>query len=220
MEIHEVILKVRQVRRDNLMKGFVNCAPLGLREGDENPFEKAAADEPETDIEKSDIMNAFSNTDMVMIKKTGKEIKDQITNTVLPMLTTELSEAKAKADALLQNCGTAPTRTVKPWWTGDIKMDVPYKVYDWSECCFYGNQQGIQPTLSAEGYADAKQMEADKNGAANKEEAVCREQYNDAVRVVCEILVDQKAADIMLNNLKDDQQITLNPRQAATLHFK
>lgn len=222
-DIRKVILAKRAEARDNICKGFADVRAFGVSsvgELNENPFEKAAAEE-EDDIEKSDIMNAFSNTDMVMIKKTGKEIKEQITSVVNPMLQTEYTEAKTKADKLLESCGAGPVCNVSPWWTNDIKIDVPYKVYDWEETY----EPRVKACDNEYGYPDASVQPVPeelpkKNYATTAEEAQARQKYNDAVRCVCEVLVDMKAAEIMLNNLQDGQTILLNPRQAATLHFK
>ena len=76
----------------------------------DNPFEKAAAQEmleksEMSDIEKSDIFEAVSYSDDFKAKKSGKEIKEQISKILIPKKTAALEVAKAEADELFEPYG-------------------------------------------------------------------------------------------------------------------
>lgn len=188
----------------------------------DNPFEveygRGLLEKSEmTDIEKSDIMNAVSygaHDTNFGIKKTGKEIKEQIKNTILPTKQAELVTKKAEVDKLLAECGTAPTKDVCPWWTNDIKIDVGYKVYHWDECrmkCEDTNY--VCDSISWGG------KESTSNCCETKEQCNARNQYNKTVEIICRILVDVKVCEILNKNLKDDDSITLTPNQLLVFQF-
>ena len=166
------------------------------------------------EIEKSDIMYALSGTmDGIKVSKTGKEIKEQVENVVLPELNTTLATKKNAADEKLKDCGNAPTKDVPTYWTGDVKMNVGYKFYTWDETYVPENTTRIMPTLSASDSEDKK-----GNVPENDNQAVARREYNDLVNAICNIMVDIKACEI-LKNLKDGTEYELTPRQVLSLKF-
>lgn len=180
---------------------------------DEDEYSEKAED---TDLEKSDIMNAFGYGSDVKVTKTGKEIAEQVDTVVLPALNAKLIEKKSDADDLLAECGNAPTKEVPVWWTGDIKMAVEYKMYDWDETCVPSNEDGgIAGSLSA---PDAEEQKVKRNKPENQAQADARRQYNDCLRCICEILVDIKACEI-LKTLKPGKEYELSPRQVVALQF-
>ena len=181
-------------------------------EEDEDDAEKAETG----DLEKSDIMNAFGYGSDVKVTKTGKEIAEQVDTVILPALNAKLIEKKSDADDLLAECGNAPTKEVPVWWTGDVKIPVEYKMYDWDETCVPSNDDGgIASSLSA---SDAEEKRAKYNRPENADQANARRQYNDCVRCVCEILVDIKACEI-LKSLKPGKEYELSTRQVVALQF-
>ena len=165
------------------------------------------------DFEKSDVMDAICGFDSkITISKTGKEIKEQIKNVVLPAKKECLEKCSADANKLLADCGTAPTRDVPKYWLGDIGIETTYKFYDWDET--YVPERGINvvQTLSASENVQG-------NIPSSVQEAKARREYNDKVRNVCDCLVDIKACDILLNNIKDNEKFTLSPRQILVFKF-
>lgn len=181
----------------------------------ENPFERAAAKEElskaeMTDIEKSDIMDAISYSDAFKIQKTGKEIKDSINSKILPAKQSQLTEVKAKATLLLSDCGNAPTNDVCPWWYNNLDIDCGYKVYKWEETCLKCDEAGeVCDSLSYEHQESLPKI----NYPNTESEAKARRAYNDTINVICQIMVDIKACEILLHNLKDEAQISMSPRQ-------
>lgn len=166
------------------------------------------------EIEKSDIMYALSGCDAIKVSKTGKEIKEQVDSVVLPQLQANLATWNEKADNLLKDCGTAPTKKVPKWWTGDINMNIDRKFYEWDETCISDNsRQTLMPTLSAE---DSQRKK--RNTPENEAQAQARCDYNEAVYMICNIEVDIKACEI-LKNLKDSTNYELSPRQVLALKF-
>lgn len=173
---------------------------------------EGAEDNAEEETEKSDIMYALGNGN-IKVTKTGKEIKDQVDSVLLPELNSALAVKEAEAITKLGECGNAPTKDPDTWWTGDVKMDVGFKVYDWREREWCQNDGRMYPTLSASDEAEKK-----GNCPTSAAEAKAREEYNELVRCICNIKVDIKACEI-LKTLKDNTQYELTPRQVITLKF-
>ena len=166
------------------------------------------------EIEKSDIMYALSGCDAIKVSKTGKEIKEQVESVILPQLQADLATWNEKADNLLKDCGAAPTKKVPEWWTGDVKMNIDRKFYEWDETRILDNsRQILMPTLSVE---DSQRKKY--NTPENEAQAQARCDYNDVVRMICNIKVDIKACEI-LKNLKDNTDYELSPRQMLALKF-
>ncbi len=188
---------------------------------DEEKEEEKEAEEKETEesdeadggeTEKSDIMYALGNGN-IEITKSGKEIKEQVESVLLPELNANLAVKEAEATEKLGECGAAPTSDPDPWWTGDVKMDVGYKIYDWREMDFCKPESRMYDSLSASDEAEKK-----GNCPTSEAEAKARREYNDIVRAICNIRVDIKACEI-LKELKDNAQYKLTPRQVITLKF-
>lgn len=173
---------------------------------------ESTEDNAEEETEKSDIMYALGNGN-IKVTKTGKEIKEQVDSVLLPELNTALAAKEAEATAKLGECGNAPTKDPDTWWTGDVKMDVGFKVYDWREREWCQNDGRMYPTLSASDEAEKK-----GNCPTSAAEAKARDEYNELVRCICNIKVDIKACEI-LKTLKDNTQYELTPRQVITLKF-
>lgn len=185
-------------------------------DGEENPFEKAVSEETEkepSEVEKSDIMNALDYGSSIKVSKTGKEIKKQITDVVLPELNAELAVKKNEANEKLKDCGSAPTKEPETYWTAGIKIDCGHKVYDWEETCVPRKEGVLVDTLSAEDAIDKH-----VNVPENQEQSNARRAYNDCVRAICNIMVDIKACEI-LGSLKDGTEYELTPRQMTTFKF-
>lgn len=167
------------------------------------------------EMEKSDIMEAMdSQRSDLKMPKTGKEIKEQVNNILLPSLLSDLAVKEAEAIEKLKECGTAPTHDADTCcYTGGIRIDCGYKMYYWDETCFPENGNQIAPSLSP--------SEAETNRLSvpeNKVQAECRRCYNDIVRAICNIKVDIKACEI-LKDLKDSTEYGLTPRQVLALRF-
>jgi hypothetical protein len=188
----------------------------------DNPFEREwAKNELEkaefTDIEKSDIMEAINQypSNSFIFKKTGKEIKDKILSIILPEKQSALAAVKIEVDNYLTDCGAAPTRDLPYWWTNDLKLDINYKMYGWEECRLGCNDDCISNSLSFEHQHGQPKC----NLPQTEDECKARCKYNEALERVCRIIVDIKACEILINNLKDEDSIKMTPRQLAVFHF-
>lgn len=178
--------------------------------------EEEEVEETEDETEKAHIMDALSYGNDIRVSKTGKEIKAQVKDVLIPKLNAELEEWKGKADNLLSECGNAPTKTPPPYWTGDTELAVPYKIYNWDETYIPSNEgrgSVAYDTLSAEDAAAKK-----GNVPENADQAKARNDYNEAVRMVANVMVDLKACEILLS-LKDGKEYELTPRQVLSLGF-
>jgi len=167
-------------------------------------------------IQKSDILYALSGYDTKMrFHKTGKEIKAQLKDVVIPELQSNLTAAEAKADELLEECGTAPTNAVPEYWTGDLKVEIPYKFYNWDETQFCEKGTSLVSSFSPDSY----EKRCCKNAPENAEQAEARNKYNEAVRAIANITTDIKTCEIIVDNLKDKDSVELNVRQLLAFRF-
>lgn len=169
-------------------------------------------------IEKSDILYALSSygNDKIRFKKSGKEIKTQLTTSVIPLLNSELTEAKTKMETLLSDCGDAPTHDCPEYWTGDLHIELPYKYYEWEETRVKEtNDASIVASFSPDSY----QKTCCKNIPATQDEADARCAYNEQLRKVANIITDVKACEIVTNNLKDNEQVSLSVKQLIAFKF-
>lgn len=179
----------------------------------ENPFERAAAQDAleksdMSDIEKSDIMDVISYDNEFRMKKSGKEIKEQIKSVILPAKHVDLETEKRKADELLATCGDAPTH--KGGWCRGFDIDYGYNIYDWDETRVKEDCHGdICTSLSFEHQNSKPKI----NYPKTEDEACARCDYNRSVDIICRILIDIKACEILMKNLKDDDEIKMTPRQ-------
>lgn len=188
----------------------------------DNPFDVECGKElikksDMTDIEKSDIMEAISgyeNRESFLIKKTGKDIKEQIKNVILPNRQAELEAKKSEIDKLLSECGCAPTTDPRPWYTNGIKMDIGYKIYEWEECRLDGCEKDNYVYNNVEWEECPK-----RNLPEDEKQCKARNDYNKAVEVLCNIMVDIKACEILTKNLSDTQSVSLTPRQVMVFKF-
>lgn len=217
-EVHDAIQGARAQRLNLIYKSFGHNPNeeediIQKGEENENPFEKAA--EEAEDMEKSDVMNAIQYGGDIKVTKTGKEIKKNVTDILIPELNTQLGLKKKEANECLKSCGQAPTKEINPWWTDDLRIEVPYKVYDWEEMRMKTTDDRVVATLSAE---HSTEMEKKYNFAQTEAEAIARQQYNDCVRAVCNIMVDLEACRVV-QSLKDAQEYALTPKQFATFRF-
>lgn len=170
-----------------------------------------------SDIKKSDILYALSGYESkIKFRKTGKEIKEQLTTSVIPALNTELTAAETKADEMLKECGDAPTHDVPEYWTGDLHIELPYKFYEWDETRVpENNNVGVVASFSPDSY----QKRCCKNAPASQEEAEARCAYNEQVRKIANITTDIKACEIVSKNLKDNESVELTVRQLVAFKF-
>lgn len=170
-----------------------------------------------SDIKKSDILYALSGYESkIKFRKTGKEIKEQLTASVIPALNTELTAAETKADEMLKECGDAPTHDVPEYWTGDLHIELPYKFYEWDETRVpENNNVGVVASFSPDSY----QKRCCKNAPASQEEAEARCSYNEQVRKIANIATDIRACEVVSKNLKDNESVELTVRQLVAFKF-
>lgn len=227
LNVTEMFQHHHNVVRENLAKAFGNDFSKGENPSyteeqmdiikglsSDNPFERAAAQDAleksdMTDIEKSDIMEAISYDSEFRMKKSGKEIKEQINSVLLPAKNAALEAEKKKADELLSECGDAPTCDNDGWYYG-IELDCGYKRYKWDETYMKEDSHGdICDSLSVEHQESKPKI----NYPKTEDEAAARCGYNRSVDIICRIMVDIKACEILLKNLKDDTDVKMTPRQ-------
>lgn len=221
--IRETILSARAERQEHMLKGFV---PVGdetesdkVEKGDNvfekmaNAIEKSCSNDAkealQDEIEKSDIMNAISGYDSnIKFGKLGKEIKAKIKAEILPPLNAKLQVLPAEIESKLEECGGVPTESVPTWWTGDIKMELPFRIFSWQDRdCNPGPQ--LAGTLVGEG----------KENPITPEMCRCREEYNEKVREYANVATDIKACEILETNLSDNERYQLSPRQLTMFGF-
>lgn len=201
----------------------------------ENPFEKYGTEEIK-EINKSDIFDAMREPVMpgvISIEKTGKEIKDQVNNVILPKLMANFEEQTKKLNNLLTLTGTPPEFPIKYY---KIKLDLPFNEYTWEECHYCdhkdemlkGEDELVEKGAIFNNFADVEgEFESDiededvyfeKNYPLNKEQAEARCNYNENLHILMEIAVDIKAAQV-LTQITEDNVYRLNVNQSIALGF-
>lgn len=203
--------QVDELAMDETMDETEKAEAVSAIEAELDEFAKVS------DIQKSDILYALSGYESkIKFRKNGKEIKEQLNTSVIPALNADLSAAQNKADELLKECGAAPTHDVPEYWTGDLKINLAYKFYEWDETRVPETQSvGVVASFSPDSY----QKRCCKNAPASQEEAEARCQYNEQIRKVANITTDIKACEIVSKNLKDNENIELTVRQLVAFKF-
>lgn len=220
--IRDIILGVRAERQEHMLKGFAPVPedPEERVEKADNVFEKMAGaiEKAESDnsdvalqgeIEKSDIMNAISYDSNIKFGKLGKEIKAKLKADILPPLNAKLQVLTAEIESKLEDCGGAPTETVPPWWTAEIKMDFPFRIFSWQACDLCEGPKVAGSLIAGE----------EQENPVTPEMRKCRQEYNDKVREYANVATDIKACEILETNLSDNERYQLSPRQLTVFRF-
>lgn len=220
--IRDIILGVRAERQEHMLKGFAPVPedPEEKVEKADNVFEKMAgaiekAESGDSDvalqgeIEKSDIMNAISYDSNIKFGKLGKEIKAKLKADILPPLNAKLQVLTAEIESKLEDCGGAPTETVPPWWTSEIKMDFPFRIFSWQACDLCEGPKVAGSLIAGE----------EQENPVTPEMRKCRQEYNDKVREYANVATDIKACEILETNLSDNERYQLSPRQLTVFGF-
>lgn len=248
MDVTQAFQNAQRMRMERICKSFSNSDEVlrddnalskaeasnelekarGDTEGiDQNPFDVAAEEiekggAEEEGIEKSDILNAVSSYgNPIKFTKTGKEIKEKLKG-VRSEKEAVLSQAKKDADEILEDCGTSPSTEVPTYWTGELKLDVGYKMYDWNQTYYNEKVSNGVGGFYTSSLSPTQQKEKEKkdNSPETEAQAECRRNYNNKVRVIAEVMTDIKAIDILDENLKDGSSYQLDPRQIIAFGFK
>lgn len=220
--IRDIILGVRAERQEHMLKGFAPVPedPEEKVEKADNVFEKMAgaiekAESGDSDvalqgeIEKSDIMNVISYDSNIKFGKLGKEIKAKLKADILPPLNAKLQVLTAEIESKLEDCGGAPTETVPPWWTAEIKMDFPFRIFSWQACDLCEGPKVAGSLIAGE----------EQENPVTPEMRKCRQEYNDKVREYANVATDIKACEILETNLSDNERYQLSPRQLTVFGF-
>lgn len=220
--IRDIILGVRAERQEHMLKGFAPVPedPEERVEKADNVFEKMAGaiEKAESDnsdvalqgeIEKSDIMNVISYDSNIKFSKLGKEIKAKLKADILPPLNAKLQVLTAEIESKLEDCGGAPTETVPPWWTSELKMDFPFRIFSWQACDLCEGPKVAGSLIAGE----------EQENPVTPEMRKCRQEYNDKVREYANVATDIKACEILENNLSDNERYQLSPRQLTVFGF-
>lgn len=220
--IRDIILGVRAERQEHMLKGFAPVPedPEEKVEKADNVFEKMAgaiekAESGDSDvalqgeIEKSDIMNAISYDSNIKFGKLGKEIKAKLKADILPPLNAKLQVLTAEIESKLEDCGGAPTETVPPWWTSELKMDFPFRIFSWQACDLCEGPKVAGSLIAGE----------EQENPVTPEMRKCRQEYNDKVREYANVATDIKACEIIENNFSDNKRYQLSPRQLTVFGF-
>ena len=193
-----------------------------------NPFEEFEAKQQKPkEIQKAEIFSALRNsTNPVFIKKTGKEIKEHISNNILPKLIEKKDALASQIANFLSNASVLPQK--KPWMGKIVFMEeeFPYKIYTWEEqhWCekafgFVFKGFGEVEDYCCEGDCVEETIVPSPYYPKTKEEAQARAQYNTWVEDFRDLLYDIKTANVLISNLKDKDEYWLNTEQLVALHF-
>lgn len=221
-DIRDIILGVRAERQEHMLKGFAPIPedPEEKVEKADNVFEKMAgaiekAESGDSDvalqgeIEKSEIMNVISYDSNIKFGKLGKEIKAKLKADILPPLNAKLQVLTAEIESKLEDCGGAPTESVPTWWTSEIKMELPFRIFSWQACDACEGPKVAGSLIAGE----------EQEIPVTPEMRKCRQEYNDKVREYANVATDIKACEILETNLSDNERYQLSPRQLTVFGF-
>ena len=198
----------------------------------QNPFEQfektqqqLQQDEPK-EIQKAEIFSALRNSNNPLhIKKTGKEIKEHIQNVILPMLADKKDALATSIATFLENASVLPQQKS---WMGRILIteeEFPYKQYTWEE------QNWCEKAFGSifKGFGEVECDECCEGTPVaqvpspyypqSKEEAEARRQYNIWIEDYRDLIYDIKTANVLISNLKDEDEYWLTVEQLAALNF-
>lgn len=192
-----------------------------------NPFENSEKTEV-FELNKSEIFDAMrtnSEKDTLVVTKTGKQIKEQINKVVYPKLNSIQQDLANKLNDLLKLTGEAPKKPYIIYYP--VKIELPYNIYFWDEINY--NEKSDTSTFNAfanvdsDEEIDAKLDDVTIDGMKisfpkSKEQSEARMKYNNLLRDIENVIVDQKTLDILLQ-VKDDQTFKLNIQQMMALMF-
>lgn len=191
-----------------------------------NPFEKFDTNTQVQEIQKSEIFNALKHgSNPIMVKKTGKEIKNQINNVILPLLIAKKDEVQKFLSDFLANAIVLPTR---PCWSR-IKLDemeFPYKQYTWEEINWSEKSFGqifkgfgeIDECCTCSDSAE-EEIPVSPYCPQSKEESEARRKYNNFVEDFRDIIMDIKTANVLVNSIEDKAEYHLDIEQLCCLKF-
>lgn len=206
-----------------------------------NPFEAFdKKDEMSTlEINKAAIYAAMRQNvaeGSLFIEKTGKEIKDQITNVILPIYIGMYDKITSKLNALLETTGLPPTQDVINY--NNIALELPYKEYTWKEICApkscedknglvaeccgdeccYCKENTIFSNFGEVDIVEENEEVVKDNLALNKEQADARQKYNDTLYLLKDVSLDIKTLGVLMQ-FDDKKKYKLNTEQAIALKF-
>lgn len=201
-----------------------------------NPFEKEVKNlnskTAAKEIEKSVIYEALQNENTIPVKKTGKEIKEQLVSVVIPYVKEKLSSHKAKEEEILKQCLGVPTEEVYQYGIKLTKEEFPYNRFSWKEVTFKEPKEEV--IVEEDDCCDCEDSaviykefgDIEENGEAEiseyaptKEVADLRAKYNHIIEEIRDYIIDLKTAEVLKKNISDTQEYWLNAKQLMALKF-
>ena len=213
-----------------------------MEENNKNPFEVFDNKTEKVDaleINKAAIYAAMRQNvaeGNLYIEKTGKEIKDQITNSILPIYRGMYSKITSKLNSLLEMTGLPPTQDAINY--NNIALELPYKEYTWKETCTPKSCEDkaslmeeccgdeccyCEETTIFSNFGEIDVVEENKevvkdNFALTKEQADARQKYNDTLYFLKDVSLDIKTLGVLMQ-FDDNKKYKLNTEQAIALKF-
>lgn len=197
-----------------------------------NPFENFEKKNQPKEIQKSEIFSCLrSMQNPVNVKKTGKEIKTQIQEVILPKLIERKDNLAKQISDFLAISSLLPSTEPYKGRLILTEEEFPYKTYNWDETRWV--EKSVNSLFKGFGEIEGECCEdCDENGdiieeqvivspsyPQSKEEAKARSQYNNWVEEYRDLLYDIKTANALIFNLKDEDEYYLNSDQLVILNF-
>jgi hypothetical protein len=194
-------VKIEKSNTDGYITVFVREKPKST---DNLVKAETTEDAEEDNLEKGLIQDSFSsyNANKLAFTKTGKQIKDQINNTILPALNTQKTDLTTKLIAAGKLCGDDdPDQQVGSWYYKGFGKTLPMMmVYSYKMC---------EPEYDS--YSKSYPEKTDDQKA--------RQQYNELVYAVISTCGDIEYCSMLSRNLDDKTKFELTPDQLSGLQF-
>jgi len=160
-------------------------------------------------FEKSYISDVLGESPQIPIIKTGKEVKEKLQEKLVKV-NSNISEIEEEIQERLEIANVIPTELVDDWERKDLEKDSLPRLISWD--VIYGRRD------IAEREADTLQREPEVTVLSDEQQKAARE-YNRLVSKLVDCMLSRKRFETLINNIKDDQKITLTPNLASVLGF-
>lgn len=159
------------------------------------------------ELVKSHINNAFEYSDKIVFKKTGKDVKVQMSAAKV-LEQAELDKLATEIEEALEKCTLSPTEKPSLWGNRE-GLTIPYKVFNWNQT-YYNTNNNMHDISSSEESCRA---------CNTPEEAECNSTYNRLVDKWIDCSAEIKTLDLYINHLDDKKEYELTARQMIALKF-
>jgi len=175
-----------------------------------NIMHLSTGDNIKKSLEKAHLSMSFESANDLPIYKTGREVKEKLV-IVLNKEEAELEDLRGEIQEQLEEAGIIPTECVSEWQRRELEENEVPKLISYDFLC-----NGMCDVKQEQGGVAIEQGE--KIQLTEEQKKAARE-YNRLVDKLVGCTLEVKRIMTVLENLKDEQKVTLSPAMASSLGF-